>query len=431
MLNRRQKESIGLLSIGTFLEYFDLMLYVHLSVLLNELFFPQFDNKNAPLLTAFAFCATFVLRPIGALIFGYIGDNIGRKTTVIITTLIMSISCFIMANLPTYAQIGIAASWIITICRIFQSLSSMGEIVGAEIYLTETIQRPEQHRAVALMSFSATLGGTCALAIAFVTTSFEFNWRIAFWVGACIAIIGAIARTRLRETYDFVHFKSYAKQYLEGAQRNPEHIENVLNYPTFQEKVNKLTVLAYFLIHCGWPVCFYFSYIYCGSILQTSFNYTPEQVIYQNLMLGIVNLISDFIFRVYLSSKIYPLKILKFMLIIFSIFMMFCPYLLNNITSPLSLFLIQSCIIIFSLDVMPGRAILYSHFPIFKRFTYASFLYALSRTLIYIITSFGFFYLIKYLGHYGILIIIIPIIIGHWFGLSHFEKIDIDTNNYK
>ena len=109
-LKREQKEAIGLLQIGTFLEYFDLMLYVHMAVLLNELFFPKTDPHTANLLSAFAFCSTFVLRPFGALIFGYIGDNIGRKTTVIITTMMMSTSCIIMANLPTYAQVGITAN---------------------------------------------------------------------------------------------------------------------------------------------------------------------------------------------------------------------------------------------------------------------------------------------------------------------------------
>src|SRR5574343_1713793 len=106
-LTREQKQAIGLLSIGTFLEYFDLMLYVHMAVLLNELFFPKTDAHTAMLITAFSFCSTYVLRPIGALIFGYIGDNIGRKATVIITTFMMAISCVIMANLPTYEQIGI------------------------------------------------------------------------------------------------------------------------------------------------------------------------------------------------------------------------------------------------------------------------------------------------------------------------------------
>ena len=136
-LTREQKEAVGLLQIGTFLEYFDLMLYVHMAVLLNELFFPKTDPHTAALLSAFAFCSTFVLRPFGALIFGYIGDNIGRKTTVIITTMMMAVSCIIMANLPTYAQVGITATWVVTICRIVQGLSSMGEMMGAQIYITE------------------------------------------------------------------------------------------------------------------------------------------------------------------------------------------------------------------------------------------------------------------------------------------------------
>ena len=79
------------------------MLYVHMAVLLNELFFPKTDPHTASLLSAFAFCSTWILRPLGALIFGFIGDNIGRKSTVIITTMIMAVSCIIMATIPTYA----------------------------------------------------------------------------------------------------------------------------------------------------------------------------------------------------------------------------------------------------------------------------------------------------------------------------------------
>src|SRR4029078_2520500 len=104
-LKREQREAIGLLQIGTFLEYFDLMLYIHMAVLLNELFFPKTDPETAALLVAFAFCSTYVMRPIGAFIFGWLGDNVGRKSTIIITTVMMSLSCILMANLPTYAQI--------------------------------------------------------------------------------------------------------------------------------------------------------------------------------------------------------------------------------------------------------------------------------------------------------------------------------------
>ena len=110
---------MGLLQIGTFLEYFDLMLYVHMAVLLNELFFPKTEPHTASLIAALAFCSTYVLRPFGALIFGYIGDTIGRRSTVILTTAMMSVSCVVMANLPTYAQIGLSAAWLVTCCRIY------------------------------------------------------------------------------------------------------------------------------------------------------------------------------------------------------------------------------------------------------------------------------------------------------------------------
>lgn len=139
-LTKEQKEAVGLLQIGTLLEYFDLMLYVHMAVLLNELFFPKTDPFTASLLSAFAFCSTYVLRPFGALFFGYIGDYFGRKITVIISSFMMALACIIMANLPTYEQIGIAAAWGITVCRIFQGLSCQGEIIGVEIYLTTPVR---------------------------------------------------------------------------------------------------------------------------------------------------------------------------------------------------------------------------------------------------------------------------------------------------
>ena len=80
-----------------------------MAVLLNELFFPKTDPDTASILSAFAFCSTFVFRPFGALIFGWLGNNISRKATVVITTALMAFSCILMANLPTYSQIGIAA----------------------------------------------------------------------------------------------------------------------------------------------------------------------------------------------------------------------------------------------------------------------------------------------------------------------------------
>ncbi|WP_395477664.1 MFS transporter [Rickettsia endosymbiont of Pantilius tunicatus] len=135
---------------------------------------------------------------MGALIFGWIGDTIGRKATVIITTFLMSLCCLVMANLKTYAEIGITATVVITICRIAQGMSSMGELVGAQLYLTELVKIPQRYWVVASLTIFTTLGATAALGIGTLVTSFGFDWRIAFWFGAAIAVVGAVARTNLR-----------------------------------------------------------------------------------------------------------------------------------------------------------------------------------------------------------------------------------------
>ena len=207
-LTREQKEAVGLLQMGTFLEYFDLMLYVHMAVLLNELFFPQTDPHTAALMTAFSFCSTYILRPVGALLFGWVGDNMGRKPTVVITTIMMAASCIIMANLPTYAQIGITATWLVTLCRILQGISSLGEITASEVYLTELIPEPQKSPVVAFLRVVDDLGSMVAILIAALVTIKGMDWRIAFWIGAAIAAIGSVARIKLRESPEFAQAKN-------------------------------------------------------------------------------------------------------------------------------------------------------------------------------------------------------------------------------
>ncbi len=426
ILTKEQKEAVGLLSIGTFLEYFDLMLYVHMAVLLNELFFPKYDPNTASLLSAFAFCSTFVFRPFGALAFGWLGDNISRKATVVITTILMAFSCIVMANLPPYSQIGVTASWLITICRAVQGMSSVGEIVGAELYLTEITSPPIQYPIVSFIAIFSVVGTVAALATASLFTAFGLNWRIAFWIGTAIAMIGAIARTALRETPEFADAKRRLKKNYEKSNIDQAALQDD---PIFNEQANKKTTLYLLLVNCAWPACFYFSYIHCGNLLKSSFNYSAEGVIHHNFVLSLVQLFGLLIIA-FLSYRVYPLKILKVKLWIFSIGVLFCPYLLNNIGAPIYLFIIQSFIVLFAVDTVPAVSIFFKHLPVFKRFTYSSFIYAVSRALMYIITSFGIIYLTMHFGHYGLLVVMIPLNIGCAFGLNHFDKLERKAGNY-
>lgn len=416
ILNRQQKEAVGLLQIGTFLEYFDLMLYVHMAVLLNELFFPKTDPHTAAILAALAFCSTYLLRPFGALIFGYIGDTIGRKSTVVLTTILMSISCIIMANLPTYEKIGIAACWLITLCRVMQGLSSMGEIIGAQIYLTELIKPPMQYPVVAFVSVASQSGTMVALAIAALVTHCGFEWRLAFWIGAGIAMVGSIARVRLRETPEFLIAQK------QKARKEHSNIE------LEETKISKKTLMAFFCINAGAPLSFYLAYIYFNPLLK-QLNYTATDIILHNLWLSLINVVFA-IFLSTLSYKVYPLKISKTIGYLSAGFIIFLPYLILRCTHPLHIFLLQALWIVVSLRPAPSQPILLKAVPVFNRFKIASFLYAFSHTLMYVLTSFGLVYLTEWFGYWGIWILALPTITGFLWGIYHFEKVEGVESRY-
>ncbi|MCE3230993.1 MAG: transporter [Alphaproteobacteria bacterium] len=432
-LNREQKQAIGLLQVGTFLEYFDLMLYVHMAVLLNEIFFPKTDPHTASLLTAFALCSSLAFRPIGALIFGWIGDRIGRKPTIIITTTMMAISCIVMANLPTYAQIGITASWIVTICRIFQGMSSMGEIVGAQIYLTESIKRPARFPVVASIGIIEDLGTLAALGIAFFVLSFNMNWRYAFWAGAAIAIVGAIGRTRLRETPAFLEMK--AKQLKKDVEQ--ANIENDPDGPeagaafnvTWKESLNYKTLTSYFFISCGGPFSFYVVFFHFIPILEERFGYSSTDIVKHNFFLACAEFIVGTILM-YLVYWIHPLRIQKIRTAIALLLLTLLPFLMMSVTSHVHLFLIQFLILMFALQPFPSNPIFFFHFPIYCRFRCATLLFSIARALMYVVTSFGTIYLVSFFGYFGIWFMALPIAIASLYGLKHFERLERQLKLY-
>ncbi len=425
-LNQNQKEAIGLLQIGTFLEYFDLMLYVHMAVLLNELFFPKSDPHTEALMAAFAFCSTYVIRPFGALLFGYIGDHIGRKTTVIITTLMMAVSCTVMASLPTYAQIGIAATWLVTGCRIVQGLSSMGEIVGAEVYVTEITNPPVRYPAVGFIGAASQLGSVFALGIASLVTHFGFNWRIAFGIGAGIAVIGSVARTRLRETPEFLEKIQQLRKKLdiENAQEKSIFAKAVKTQKLINQlKMGKKTFWSYIVASFGWPLSFYLVFMYFTQPLKLLYGYTPEKIILHNFILSIFSLFFFILFSV-ISFRIDPFKIVKLRGKVCLASMILLPFAINICSSPIHIFLLQIVLLASGMTLLPAYPIFLKNIPTLKRLTTASFIYALSRAVMYLVTSFSLVFLTETFGYYGLWLITLPITVGFIWAVNHFEKLE-------
>jgi MFS transporter, MHS family, proline/betaine transporter len=348
---------------------------------------------------------------VGALTFGYIGDRFGRKIVIIITTLMMAASCMILANLPTYSQIGITATYMITLCRMLQGMAASSEATGAQIYITEITKAPLQYVAVSTVSISSSIGACTALGIASLVTSSGMNWRTAFWIGALVAIVGAIARFRLTETPEFIEMKMRKKE--------------LVNHHTFSDDMHKLakkTMIAYFLIYCGCPLTFYLVFMYFAPVLK-NLGHTPEKIIVHNFILCIFATIISSFFAT-MGYKVRPLKILRFRGYGTLALALILPMAMINVSSVSEIFFLQLLILFVGLEPLPADAIFIKYFPVLKRFRYVGLLRSLRMVVMFTGTSFGFVYLNQSIGHWGLLVIMAPVALGFLWGVRHFKKLE-------
>lgn len=214
--------------VGQALEFYDFTLCGVFIVILGKNFFPAESEFAALLGGIFAFSAAFWTRPLGALLFGYIGDKYGRKQALTWSILLMGLPTLIIGLLPTYATIGLAAPCILLGCRLVQGLCAGGEYNGAAVFALEHM-KAKPGMISGLISASCVMGAVSATLIAYLVTnylSFEQAWRIPFYLGACIAVVGFILRKKAMETMEFIRrkpikglpiveiIKKYPKQYI-------------------------------------------------------------------------------------------------------------------------------------------------------------------------------------------------------------------------
>ena len=205
---------ISAASAGTIIEWYDFYLYATLTPFLAALFFPA-DNPTAQLLSAFAaYAAGFLVRPFGAVVFGALGDIIGRKYTFLVTITAMGISTVLMGVLPTAAQIGLLAPAILVALRLVQGLALGGEYGGAAIYVAEHAPDNKRGLYTSWIQTTATLGFFLALAIILFfrvnMSAADFaaqGWRYPFWISAVLVAIALYIRIKLRETPLFARLK--------------------------------------------------------------------------------------------------------------------------------------------------------------------------------------------------------------------------------
>ncbi|HEU4650506.1 MAG TPA: MFS transporter [Croceibacterium sp.] len=206
--HRVSHRSIVVAALSTVVEWYDFTLYLYFATVLSRVFFGGGETSLAATLGGFA--VAYLMRPVGAVVFGHVGDRQGRRPMLLLSMALMSAAMLATALLPTHAQVGPAAAWLLFALRCVMGFSVGGEYTGVIAYLLEGA-RPERRGLVAALAAAASeVGALLAVGVAALTVSLmpeaalqEWGWRIPFFVGAALAGTVWVARSTLDESPDF------------------------------------------------------------------------------------------------------------------------------------------------------------------------------------------------------------------------------------
>src|SRR5579859_5100807 len=213
-LTRSHVRVITASSVGTMFEWYDFYLYGSLAAIIAKQFFSALNPTSAYIVALLAFAAGFFVRPFGALLFGRLGDLIGRKYTFLITIIIMGSSTFLVGLIPSYDSIGAAAPIILIALRLLQGLALGGEYGGAATYVAEHAPPGRRGFYTSFIQITATFGLFLSLIVILLCRNFtgpEFDtwgWRIPFWVSFFLLLISVYIRLQLQESPLFQQMKA-------------------------------------------------------------------------------------------------------------------------------------------------------------------------------------------------------------------------------
>ncbi|MFZ4115836.1 MAG: MFS transporter [Chthoniobacterales bacterium] len=216
-LNKEQRRIVVLASVGGMLEFYDFTIYGLFATYFAEQFFPSNNSFTTIISTYAVFFIGYVARPLGGIIFSHLGDEIGRKTVMIVTMILMGLASLGLGLLPTYSLIGLWAPVLMLLLRLLQGLAIGGELPSMIVYIAESL--PDQ-RGIAMGGiFAGTIGGLIpGMLINLLLTYYltvqqihDFGWRIPFILGSLLCFVGYQVRNKLHETAAFSNLKQHYK----------------------------------------------------------------------------------------------------------------------------------------------------------------------------------------------------------------------------
>lgn len=266
MQNNSITKVIGASSLGTLIEWYDFYIFGSLATIIGKQLFPSDAGASALINTLAIFAAGFIVRPFGALVFGRLGDLIGRKYTFLLTLVLMGGSTFLIGLIPSYASIGYAAPILVLILRLVQGLALGGEYGGAATYVAEHAPANKRGFYTSWIQTTATLGLFLSLGVIVLTKSSlgadafsDWGWRIPFLISIVLVIVSIYIRVSMHESPQFTKLKSEGK-----ISTNPlkESFRNRANF--------KMVLLALFGATMGQGVIWYTGQFYAQSFLENA-----------------------------------------------------------------------------------------------------------------------------------------------------------------
>ena len=286
-------------SAGTAFEWYDFFIFGSLAPVISRVFFASLEPTPALIAALALFAAGFAFRPLGALIFGVVGDRLGRKGAFLITVSLMGASTFLIGFLPTYAQMGSLAPMLLIILRILQGIALGGEYGGAAIYVAEHAPNAKRGAATGWIQSSASFGLLAALLVIVATRTWiggdafaEWGWRVPFLVSAVLLVISVWMRAKLAESPEFQRI------------REEDNLSHRPLREAFGSKKNiKRVLVAFFGIMCAQGAVWYFTFFYMQVFLEKSLG-LPSQT--KDLLLIVMTVVSAplYVYFGWLSDRI-------------------------------------------------------------------------------------------------------------------------------
>jgi MFS family permease len=272
-------------SAGTTFEWYDFFIFGSLAPVISKVFFAGLEPTPALIAALGLFAAGFAFRPLGALIFGVVGDRLGRKGAFLITVSLMGASTFLIGFLPTYAQSGTTGPTLLILLRIVQGIALGGEYGGAAIYVAEHAPAAKRGASTGWIQASASFGLLAALLVIVVTRQSvgedafaDWGWRVPFLVSAVLLAISVWMRAKLAESPEFARIRE------EGGLAQAPLTEAFGKWRNL-----KRVLIAFFGIMCAQGAVWYFTFFYLQVFLEKSLG-LPSQT--KDLLLIVMTVVS-------------------------------------------------------------------------------------------------------------------------------------------